>query len=177
MKRDLAVGISLVLMMQILVGCSSMGQDRAWVIGRWENGGVIGYRGSDDNIMNQVADKVHCKNFRIVKHVFKAQRVPKDYYYDYLRDYNTKAQEIAQENAREYRYYSRLPASEEPGMQGRSQSKSNYAYYDNYYNDRYWRELTYQCYFNPRLDYDSTRFNDTAVSSPDMDDDYNFYRP
>jgi hypothetical protein len=183
MRRNIIALLFLVIITEMfLQSCSSLSTSKVWVISRWQNGGVLGYRGDDNDIVNNISDYVHCKDYRIVKHVFKSRRVPKDYYYDYLRDYSNTPDEVYAQNTKEYRYYHRAPASESGDYLTYSgKHHRDYAYYDNYYNDRYWRELTYQCYYNPYNDYNSTRFYDYprtySRGSDTYDEDYYFYRP
>lgn len=138
--------ITQIFMLVFLFSCSS---NQTWVVKRWQNGGIIGYKGERQNIYSEIKKKVHCENFRIITNQYKSKQSNLDMYID------RKKRPIGSTG-----YYIR--------------EDKKYDSISNRYTDTFWREFTYKCYYHPYFDYatgedlrnpDITYYNTTEIST------------
>ncbi|OFZ26877.1 MAG: hypothetical protein A2381_19815 [Bdellovibrionales bacterium RIFOXYB1_FULL_37_110] len=127
----------LMLPLLTLLSCSS---SQTWVVKRWQNGGIIGYKGRQHNMYAEIKKKVHCENFRIITNAYKSKRSKLDHYID-----------------------KKIKPSNETGYYIKEDRQTDSVSHQ--YTDQFWEEFTYKCYYHPYYDYSTGE----DLKYPDME--------
>jgi len=128
------------LMLVLLLSQISCAGSQTWVVKRWQNGGIIGYKGRQHNMYSEIKKKVHCDNFRIITNSYKSKSSNLDLYINKKR-----------KPSNESGYY----IKEDPSTDSVS----------NQYAEQFWKEFTYKCYYHPYYDYSAGE----DLKYPDME--------